>query len=320
MRTKTVIAVAGAVAICGAWVLLRRDLLPAPDRLRLSELGDPLCSGVTIEADLSRMPRLSDTAPAWRVLRQGMSKAQAATLAAKCGIRAPVRESDSAAWRLVAVEGDLALQINKEPGCLRFADLSRWGVPPKGPANLPDERHAAEVARRFLEGLRLFPEGDVFVGAGGPSHVRTRGAAEGGTTEVIGFAVPFGRRLSGVAVTGYGGLTVELAADGKPAGLYQVWRPVEEDGSVRLIGVAGALRALKEGHAGCRWLDRPGAAHVESVRLVYWERRAEKRQMFFEPVYEFRGTFKPDNGSPEEAFKAYVPAVAGSGSGGSKGE
>lgn len=293
------------------WVLLRHDLPSAADRLRLSELGDPLGSQVTFEVAVSRMPLLADTAPLYRVVRKNMTEGHAARLAARFGIPGGVTHVGGkwADCLFTASDGDLSLHVYTEPGCMKFADQLRWGG--NAPAPIPPEEEAVKLSRAYLKKVGLMPEGDVFVSFVGVRSTRGHRSSDEGklVTDPTGWGVTFRRRLSGIEVSGKGGLSVEFAAHNEPAFVSKVWRPVEKDRDVPLIGVAAALDELREGRAGFKWLDRPGTARIESVELVYWERPVVKRQMFFEPVYEFKGTFTPDAGAPAEAFKAYVPAL-----------
>lgn len=312
-RGRLLVGLGGAVCVVSlAWALARADGVRDADRLKVAELGTPLGSTIRFQGPAGGLRSLADTAPTYRVIGKRMSKAEAEALAEACGIDSGVQKGDVRSMGHLFVAGNRRLQLHvyTEPGCAKFADRTRLWVP-NGSIVLPDEGDAAQGARAFLVALGRAPTGDVFVSDVGPTGVRTRRDAEGNLVrEPLGFSVGFRRRLSGYDVMGYGHTSVEFGSDGKPARFFQVWRAVEEEGEVPLIGVKAALSRLREGQAGFRGLEgRTGTALVKSVRLVYWERPPDARQLFLEPVYEFSGTLTPGQGGTPLPFTARVPAV-----------
>jgi hypothetical protein len=306
------LACAVGLAAAGWWTV--QSLAEKADRLDLDDIGYDIFRDVRFELSPGGLPSIEPRASIYRVIRKGISVRQAETIAKKCGIHARVKKYSrwEAIDRLVASDGRLEFRAYREPGCISFMDIDRWGMY-ETPIGLPDDAEAVRMARSFLRKCGVMPHEDATLSPSvWASNTRGYVSKETGkhVNEAYGLGVGFRRRLSGHEVTGRGGVKVEIAYDGKPAGFQTVSRPVEKQRDADLIGVEAAYGQLAEHNAAWDGPDTPGTARVESVRLIYWERPPGLRQLLLEPIYEFKGTFLPNTDDTEpKPFKARVLAV-----------
>ncbi len=209
----------------------------------------------------------------------------------------------------VLTDGNNHLEINTKSGRTAYTDASRWmvGNNMDKQSNLPSDREAIKIAKKYLSKTDLMPSDATLRDI---THPRVVAMDKEGNVIGVGFEdvkVSFTRKINGFPVVGAGSkLDVEVGGNGDVINLYKVWRNYRPYRVYSIITPEQALKKLKKTgiFTGIKSVDK---ATINKVYLGYYTKSASEKQTYLQPVYVFEGYAKGENRIEE--FKQYVPAI-----------
>lgn len=156
--------------------------------------------------------------------------------------------------------------------------------------NLTTAENAPDLARNAMEPYGGIPT-DAYVSLSVINKEIVGDMKNPTKIEYFNNQVYFSRTINGIPITGMDdGFIVWLGENGKLLRYKKFWRTLEKVGDIPIIPVDKAIKKLENGEV-LNPLQNPSDITINSINLRYYAKNWNKKEIYFEPVYEFYATF-----------------------------
>jgi hypothetical protein len=164
----------------------------------------------------------------------------------------------------------------------------------KRKSNTPTKNEAPDLAKKALEAYGGLPQDAFLSGVFISESITQTSSGEITGRYPVMTQVFFKRQINGMPVTGERDvISVDLGENGELLAVMKHWRTLEKTGEVvQVISPDKAVEKLTRGETYTK-LQSPSSVLIDSVRLGYYEKPGNIREIILEPVWVFKNTDDP---------------------------
>lgn len=183
----------------------------------------------------------------------------------------------------------------------------------KAKNSTPSKKEAPALAEKALKPYGGLPSDAVLSNVFISEEITQKSSGEITKREPIATFVGYRRQINGMPVVGERDhISVVLGENGELLELRKSWRTLEKTGeSIQVITPEKAVEKLKRGETYTK-LQSPSNALIDDIRLGYYEKPGNIREITLEPVWVFKNTNDPVFEFPVYArqFAGFIQAPA----------
>ena len=272
-----------------SWLNIGAGKIAPSSSVHQSDFGEIMGGTISHEIILNMtLPNVPENVMVYRTLKPDVSREAITAFGKKFGITGRINDGD----RMITIESSdspRSVTFSKVSGSAEFHNETGETInePLVTPENLPTEKQAVLIAKKFLQEKDLYPVG--MAASEIKYKIKTGTDSKGNEVsrqEMI--YVMYNRSLNGLNVEGTIINVGIVGKSGNVVNYYARWRNYEPYKELPLKSPEQALSELKVNGVNAG-VQSPGNVIIDEMYLAYYTKPGTQHEDYLEPVYVFKG-------------------------------